>query len=554
MRRFLVVEDNPGDATYLGTTLREWNQANDRGECEVDQVAKLADAIDMVSRHDYQLIFLDTTLPDAGPVDAAAKLRCSAPSTPIIALTLDPDLPDDVLAIGADECLLKGRDWSGLDRIVDHVLERSKLHRSLVDAHRELSVATTEAENGRLHDPTTGLLTRQGLGAQLGDEIQRSRRQGLDLHAVLAYLDPSTSLESALGAEGARTALQSLATEIRKQLRATDSAGHLDKDAFLILLPQSTTAGAHQLARRFQEAVSSSPIEVAGRPPLTLALTVVVSPVPLEAHDLVSVLGNTGFSTLLASRPVSKKVISSVSSAVDPEGVARLLHEQAEFSALAQPIVRLEDGRATGLELLTRTSLHGYRRPADFFGVSETMGVRDQLDLRCLRLCIEAATDTLGEEQLRHVNLYARTLRTPAALEQLSELIGSVSGTWVLEFDASEIAASFDVVPLIRELRSDRILVAAQRVKHNRDCLEALILLQPDFVKTAPSALWEVRAHPGQCTSLSRLVRVANALGATTIVTGIESETDEQLARDAGAELGQGVFLGKPEEPSPTRS
>ena len=54
------------------------------------------------------------------------------------------------------------------------------------------------------------------------------------------------------------------------------------------------------------------------------------------------------------------------------------------------------------------------------------------------------------------------------------------------------------------------------------------------------------RRDPAHRYALTRLIRAVHQLGATVVATGIETPDDAALALDAGADMLQGYFVGRP--------
>jgi GGDEF domain-containing protein len=108
-----------------------------------------------------------------------------------------------------------------------------------------------------LLDPATGLLTRSGF-LQLGErETLRARRTGRPISVVyLRLLGPSPGL--AVGKVPAEApALELVGQVLRGAVRAPDLAGHLESDAFAMVLADTSLAGATLVANRVTALVAS---------------------------------------------------------------------------------------------------------------------------------------------------------------------------------------------------------------------------------------------------------------------------------------------------------
>src|SRR5260370_2269312 len=105
--RVLLVEDNPGDVRLFLELLRE----SGAGYVKVDDVDRLATALERLSNQAFDVVLLDLSLPDAHGLDTLVRAHAHAPSVPIVVLT---GLDDQALAVkavraGAQDYLVKGR-------------------------------------------------------------------------------------------------------------------------------------------------------------------------------------------------------------------------------------------------------------------------------------------------------------------------------------------------------------------------------------------------------------------------------------------------------------
>jgi len=100
--RLLVVEDEGPLAEVLRRGLVEHTYA-------VDVAATAADALDLATANDYDLIILDRRLPDGDGAQVAAELRRAGLRTPVLLLTARDAVEDRVegLDLGADDYLVK---------------------------------------------------------------------------------------------------------------------------------------------------------------------------------------------------------------------------------------------------------------------------------------------------------------------------------------------------------------------------------------------------------------------------------------------------------------
>lgn len=123
----LLVEDDPDDAFLVKRFMDAFS-----GPVEMEQVVRVAAALERLEHNNIDLILLDLGVPDSSGLDTFRRVRHRAPETPIIILTGDDDglLADDAMKLGAEDYLVKGEiDGHQLTRSVSYAIERVRRRR-----------------------------------------------------------------------------------------------------------------------------------------------------------------------------------------------------------------------------------------------------------------------------------------------------------------------------------------------------------------------------------------------------------------------------------------
>ncbi len=131
----LLVEDDPEAVLLIRELLADLKDIPPR----VDHVDCLAAAFTHLSRHHYDAILLDLSLPDSQGLDTLSRIQVQAAHLPIVILTV---LDDAVLALealrrGAQDYTIKGRiDGQAILRSLHYAIERKQAEESLrLQAH-----------------------------------------------------------------------------------------------------------------------------------------------------------------------------------------------------------------------------------------------------------------------------------------------------------------------------------------------------------------------------------------------------------------------------------
>ncbi|MBI3616332.1 MAG: GGDEF domain-containing protein [Candidatus Omnitrophica bacterium] len=122
-------------------------------------------------------------------------------------------------------------------------------------------------------DPLTGLPNRTAFLEACLKELRRALRHPRPLTIAIADLDGFKKYNDQYGHPAGDERLKSLASLLRMGRRAPDLVARYGGDEFVLLLPETDTAGALAVADRLRGAVAQLPFA-----PITLSIGVAVSP------------------------------------------------------------------------------------------------------------------------------------------------------------------------------------------------------------------------------------------------------------------------------------
>ncbi len=104
-------------------------------------------------------------------------------------------------------------------------------------------------------DSLTGILNRRALNDMLSHEMERAIRYNADLSLILCDIDRFKNINDTFGHVAGDRALTVIAETLKASLRKSDILGRYGGDEFMIILPETTLAGAHCLAEKIRSAV-----------------------------------------------------------------------------------------------------------------------------------------------------------------------------------------------------------------------------------------------------------------------------------------------------------
>lgn len=133
--RVLIVEDHAADREQLDELLAQ----SSHPIYEVRCADRLASALELLRDHPFDLILLDSELPDSQGMDSIGRLQAQAPDVPIIVLggPNDESMAMRAVQTGVQDYLIKGQvDGRILMRSIRYALERKKVERRCQAAER----------------------------------------------------------------------------------------------------------------------------------------------------------------------------------------------------------------------------------------------------------------------------------------------------------------------------------------------------------------------------------------------------------------------------------
>jgi len=220
-----------------------------------------------------------------------------------------------------------------------------------------------------------------------------------------------------------------------------------------------------------------------------------------------------------------------------------------------QPLVDLADGRVIGVEALCRWN-DSHERPVApdvFIPAAERTGAIALVGHEVLRIATEQGenwADDHGDAMAMSVNVSPLELCDPGFLRGIQTLAGEAKlrrYRLCVEITETAIIADPDkALVTLTALRAMGALIALDDFGTGNSSLAYLARLPIDIIKIDQSFVATVDTDRTSRALVNAVVRIASALGATTIAEGIEKPGQLRVLRELGCDIGQGYFLGRP--------
>ncbi len=257
-----------------------------------------------------------------------------------------------------------------------------------------------------------------------------------------------------------------------------------------------------------------------------------------------------------ASTPALVAMRRSLDQALKLQTVGQILARKA-LQAHYQPIVQLKDGVLFGHESLIRGPIESpLRSPDALFQSARAEGLSLELEMACLREGLRSWANQAHDKRL-FLNLSAQAIidvMTSLTLPGLMKILEAASvAPAALVIEITEHEHVSDLPQLIEATSALRALGARFALDDFGDGRSSLRLwaeLHPEIVKIDKYFIRDLQDNAAKVQTLKGLTRFAETFGTMLVAEGIETESELQIVRDLGIELGQGYFLGYP-EPTP---
>ena len=225
-KRALLLEDNEMDAAITCRLLEDGVV----GGFDVVRCTTLADAIEQLTRHNFEIALIDLNVPDSEGLETAREALKAGPHTAIIVLTgaSETQLAMEALDMGAQDFLPKSA-------ISEHVLARV-IQYSMRRKNKENAIAAKAYV-----DNLTGLSNRAFLTEQWDQVVARSGRAMRKIGVLLIDVNKFKQVNDVHGHQAGDLLLRDLATRLKTFVRKNDIVIRLGGDEFVVVLESVRT-------------------------------------------------------------------------------------------------------------------------------------------------------------------------------------------------------------------------------------------------------------------------------------------------------------------------
>lgn len=406
------------------------------------------------------------------------------------------------------------------------------------------------------HDALTGLVNRAVFSGLLDQALKPRQRAG-GTAVLYCDLDGFKSVNDRLGHQAGDQLLVAVAQRLSRCLRSSDTAARIGGDEFAILvegLPDP--GGPRQLADRILRALEPV-FDVDGREVhIRASIGIAYASAQGSGEDLLRQADTAMYRAKARGKGraavFEPAMQSEILKRIELEEELRCAVEEHAIELVYQPVVWLADGRIEGFEGLARWNhpTLGQVPPEVFIAVAEQLGLIAALGEQMLALGHAAAValrDRGGRPYTMGINVSPQQVKDPALLRQVTDLVGSAPDiTLVLELTEGALLADDEATAAaLMALEAAGAVLAVDDFGVGYSSIGYLYRLPVKIVKIDRS-LVKALGEPRGDTLMQGVVAMAQAMGLTVLVEGIEDWVTACRVRELGCSLGQGYLLAAP--------
>jgi two-component system, cell cycle response regulator len=241
--RLLLAEDEPVQRLLLERQLCKAGYV-------VDTAQNGAEALAKILKETYQILITDWDMPGMDGATLCRRVRdAKLPGYLYILLLTGHESTADIVAgleAGADDYIRKPANDAEL-------LARLKAGRRVVELTRQIQLLSVT-------DPLVGTYNRRYLTDELALEIERARRYGRPLAAVIADLDGFKRINDEHGHQTGDEVLRCFAEGVWASIRQNDWIARYGGEEFVIVLPETNLVDAAAAAEKIRLQCATTPM------------------------------------------------------------------------------------------------------------------------------------------------------------------------------------------------------------------------------------------------------------------------------------------------------
>ncbi len=419
------------------------------------------------------------------------------------------------------------------------------------------------AQRGALHDPTTGLPTRDVLTERIGAILARTQAgRAASVAVVLLDLDRFKVINESVGHAVGDQLLAAVGQRLVESLRPSDMVARFGGDEFAIILdPIEDTDDARRIAERIGSEMRA-PFPMDGREWFISASLGIAVGRPGRATP-GEMLREAEIAMVRAKSDPSRRyalfepsMSDQTMDRIDMENDLRRAIERGELRLHYQPLIDLTTDRILGFEALVRWQhpVRGLVPPLAFIPLAEETGLilplgRWVLETACRQASRWHDARPNGPRLQMSVNLSARQFAQPDLVDQIESILAETGldpTTLELEITESVVMDQSEVaIRTLGRLRDMGVRLVLDDFGTGYSSLSYLKHLPLDTIKIDRTFVAGLESDVDRAI-VDAVIALAHGLHISVVAEGIETEGQFEALREMGCDIGQGYLFARP--------
>lgn len=430
----------------------------------------------------------------------------------------------------------------------------------IVGLMRTQAAHQTQLTHRATHDELTGLPGRHLLSERADELIHTPGRRAA---MMFIDLDRFKLINDSMGHAAGDELLVQAAERLRRVAPPPITVGRVSGDEFLVLVPDGDTASALSLAERIRAVVAERFVLSDGVAVFTSA-SIGISVSGFDGTIDATTMIREADAAMYRSKETGRDAITvfdasmreRIERRVDIERTLRTAIDRGEIGVAYQPVVSWPDGRVLGVEALARWTKGTERvAPAEFIDVAEESGliiplgafVLDEAlrQVAWMRANVPSASDFYAS-----VNVSPRQLQSADFADLVAETLHRhhLPGR-ALFLEITESVMMGDTLAAsaaMTALTSLDVRLSVDDFGTGFSSLSYLKRFPVDVVKIDRSFVSGLGHDESDVSLVAAIIKMATALGLTTIAEGVETHEQARRLLDLGCTKMQGYLFSAP--------
>ena len=287
--RILVVDDEQSLRIIISQVLA------DDGH-DVTVAANGEEGLELFQKEPFPIVFTDIVMGDLNGLELLKKIKAIQPETQVIVITSHASLDTAINALrsGAYDYLVKPfEELDMISNVAIRAIEKSSLiqenRRLLVelqDKNEQLITANRALKELAVRDGLTGLYNHRYFQEALTVEVLRCKRHDRGFSLLFIDIDKFKHYNDTNGHPEGDIALKTTSELINSRLRASDILARYGGEEFIVLLPETSSTIALEIAEDIRQMIEQHPFTGEESQPLgKLTISVGISTFGVDGTD-----------------------------------------------------------------------------------------------------------------------------------------------------------------------------------------------------------------------------------------------------------------------------